>query len=801
MSLLYPSLLKYLVDDSIPDEHDDKDGESDELSCCLNTCNKRRMLYGKVVCGTFKTYEQANVCGLFSLMISALIAAIILPLVIYAYVDSAIYSEVVIDSPNAAEYSAWQSNVGSEDMHVTYDLYMFDVQNPNEILQGAKPVVVEKGPYAFDEYFNKFDIVWTDDGDTVTYNTQKYYLFNKERSAPGLSLSDSVTVPYATVIGFQYLLGAIPQYYSDLLNTKVTDKISNTMKTIEGALYTLYDQIDKMKHLPDDKKKDIENKITTLEVSVNTFFQGLYDFVDESAPVDLIMKTLLCNVKSGISPFWKTNPFDAWFGWLNDPVMLEVLSIIDIIEASNPNISIPWSAAIPGSAVNWTTIEDTRRRRAPDTFKTGKKNMKQVSQYVRYSNMSSLWTCIAPMNSQNESEYVEGKQFPACAKFQYDWTDEEAISAGYVQPYGTEVANRIKGTDAQMFGRPIQTDKLQVYISDIYRSCYIEQYATADWGGVPVRRYTIQTRDMSNASTYPPNADYYYFGPSGMANLTKAVNVPVFLSFPHFLNGDPRLVEAVTGMHPDPEKHSSYLDMEPQTGLLARAQKSLQVVYHMTPLTLPTLSPDALPTAQELCYNLTSLFNLTSHLPNYKEEVDLPLPSSINCELPTLTPLFNCLSLPSTWSFQNGDDGIFFPYGWVTEGVVLPDSDAEELSNSLFMADNLADAIRKYSLIAAGGFCFLLLLQLYYINNNNYKNMMNQKTSFTIQTSLKKSLSFGSVKSNPNDANNNNNASVTEPLLGATTSNETANNNNNNNNSNNNNNNNNNSNNNGILFI
>jgi CD36 family. len=33
------------------------------------------------------------------------------------------------------------------------------------------------------------------------------------------------------------------------------------------------------------------------------------------------------------------------------------------------------------------------------------------------------------------------------------------------------------------------------------------------------------------------------------------------LSFPHFYLGDPRLLEAVEGLNPDPEKHDSFLDV------------------------------------------------------------------------------------------------------------------------------------------------------------------------------------------------------------------------------------------------
>lgn len=38
---------------------------------------------------------------------------------------------------------------------------------------------------------------------------------------------------------------------------------------------------------------------------------------------------------------------------------------------------------------------------------------------------------------------------------------------------------------------------------------------------------------------------------------------PVGLSFPHFMNGDDDLREPFEGLNPDPEKHDSYVHVNP----------------------------------------------------------------------------------------------------------------------------------------------------------------------------------------------------------------------------------------------
>jgi hypothetical protein len=99
-----------------------------------------------------------------------------------------------------------------------YNLYYFEVQNLAETLNGAKPKLAQLGPYAYDEYYVKFDIEFTDDGDTVTFNTQKYYVFNPAETLPGLTEDDLITIPYACIVGFEYLLSGIPVEANELLD-------------------------------------------------------------------------------------------------------------------------------------------------------------------------------------------------------------------------------------------------------------------------------------------------------------------------------------------------------------------------------------------------------------------------------------------------------------------------------------------------------------------------------------------------------------------------------------------------------
>ena len=98
----------------------------------------------------------------------------------------------------------------SQHIQIKYELYYFECQNLADALQGARPQLIQRGPYGYDEYYVKFDIVFSDGGDTVTYGTQKYYIFNQDETGAGLFAADKLLLPYSTVAGFEYLLSTIP---------------------------------------------------------------------------------------------------------------------------------------------------------------------------------------------------------------------------------------------------------------------------------------------------------------------------------------------------------------------------------------------------------------------------------------------------------------------------------------------------------------------------------------------------------------------------------------------------------------
>lgn len=365
------------------------------------------------------------------------------------------------------------------------------------------------------------------------------------------------------------------------------------------------------------------------------------------------------------------------FGWLNDPILVEVQMLLNAMNKSD----VPWSTSVPGVASNYTSVEDANRRSGGEVVqKTGKRDAKEVGKLVTYHNQTIQWICLDVTKSQQAPGYQQGVNFPACQNYQADWTSEEALAKGYVQAFATDYANRIEGTDGNMFGAPTLGDQVQIYVSDIYRTVYLKYTKdTTDWHGITLRRYQLQLKDLQNVSMNPTEAPQYYsFGPSGLENLTAATGTVLFASKPHFLDGDSILSASVIGLSPNREIHDTYLDIEPNTGSLARAHKRLQVAYQMDSLFIPVISSDTVTAIDNLC---TSTENVT-----------------IDCG--NLDAALQCLAIPSDWKFYN--DRVYLPYAWCDEWTVGTKSDAKSIKHGLYETDEFADYIRLWAFIVAG---------------------------------------------------------------------------------------------------
>ena len=92
-------------------------------------------------------------------------------------------------------------------MYMSY--YVFDIQNLPDIYNGKKPKVVQRGPYTYRELRKNIPLLWEHDGNLLTYNQDKTFIFDSENSCTNCSESDVVTtaniVPLVCILYILYI--------------------------------------------------------------------------------------------------------------------------------------------------------------------------------------------------------------------------------------------------------------------------------------------------------------------------------------------------------------------------------------------------------------------------------------------------------------------------------------------------------------------------------------------------------------------------------------------------------------------
>ena len=311
---------------------------------------------------------------------------------------------------------------------------------------GEKPIMLEQGPYTFHQYFNKYDVEFLDDGNIVQYRLQNFYIYDAALSGPGLSLDDKVLLPYPSALGFQYLLDMIPIETEVLLDTALEEAINGQLDAILDEFQIREDAIKNNPFLSEEQKNSSLAILDELISLVHIIEDGVDDYVDDAPTGSSLLKILLCTAlpnSTGVSMFWEVGPVDAYFGFLNDPIKMQVQKLID---ALNLTAEVPWDTSIPGSMTNYTSEADATKRRSIIQQYTGKNNLKDIGQIIVWNNQTTQYVCVAPMDSQSDADYVDGEEFPFCDDFQLDWSESTALEKGYVLIYRSAYANRIHGT-------------------------------------------------------------------------------------------------------------------------------------------------------------------------------------------------------------------------------------------------------------------------------------------------------------------------------------------------------------------
>ncbi|XP_051017391.1 scavenger receptor class B member 1 isoform X2 [Acomys russatus] len=129
--------------------------------------------------------------GVLGLLFAAL--GVVMIFMVPSLIKQQVLKNVRID-PSSVAFGMWK------EIPIPFYLsvHFFEVVNPNEILQGEKPIVRERGPYVYREYRQKINITFNDN-DTVSFQEHRSLYFQPDRSQG--SESDYIVLPNMLVLG------------------------------------------------------------------------------------------------------------------------------------------------------------------------------------------------------------------------------------------------------------------------------------------------------------------------------------------------------------------------------------------------------------------------------------------------------------------------------------------------------------------------------------------------------------------------------------------------------------------------
>lgn len=149
--------------------------------------------------------------------------------------------------------------------------------------------------------------------------------------------------------------------------------------------------------------------------------------------------------------------------------------------------------------------------------------------------------------------------------------------------------NMMNGTDGAQFPPPVtKKDVLYAYTPDLCRSVFLEFGEEVKVRGIPAYRFITPDRLFASPFDNPDNMCFCTEPElcelSGILDLSPCrKGIKLTVTGPHFFKTHKYIQETVTGLSPDKDLHDVFVDIEPNTGLVMRASRKLQIGFGLEP--------------------------------------------------------------------------------------------------------------------------------------------------------------------------------------------------------------------------
>ncbi|XP_031365828.1 sensory neuron membrane protein 2-like isoform X2 [Apis dorsata] len=361
-------------------------------------------------------------------------------------------------------YNAWISPVS-----LIFKCYFFNVTNPDEVMQGANPNLVEYGPFTYREVYEKQIVDVDEEFDEIIYDIKSTFTFDKYASV-NISKRDTVTILNPAYIGTISMLTTLPPNYMDKFGNNIPKLFPN--------------------------RNSIFLKANPKEI----LFDGVKLTCNEKKFPEL--STICKTLKALRSPVLKEGEKDGVY-------------YLSIFQRVNGTI------------------------RGRFSVNRGINNISELGNIASYN----------------------GK------KVQTIWK--------------TEKCNIVRGSDTITWPPLINPmPSVLTFIPDLCRSVEVDYDKKVSIYGLTGFRFAMKERTwfLNTSQCYcleknkVPNCL-----PQGLIDVSNCLKVPIIISEPHFLHGDPQLLMYAHGLNPDKDLHETFVVIEPYTGTPLSGQKKIQL--------------------------------------------------------------------------------------------------------------------------------------------------------------------------------------------------------------------------------
>jgi hypothetical protein len=146
----------------------------------------------------------------------------------------------------------------------------------------------------------------------------------------------------------------------------------------------------------------------------------------------------------------------------------------------------------------------------------------------------------------------------------------------------TDECNRVHGSDGSSFNPYIKEDDTLWFFNDqLCRALPLTFDQNIDRQGLPAMRFKPREDVLMSSKKFPKNSCFDVTEEvrgDGIFDLTKCqFNAPIIISWPHFLDAEPRYSQAVEGLSPNRSKHGFWFDIQGTTGTTLSAKARVQI--------------------------------------------------------------------------------------------------------------------------------------------------------------------------------------------------------------------------------